>query len=141
MANEFKVIGKGMLKFSIFKIKIYEMTYLKDAINNERLMLEYKRDVEKKYSIKGWKEGFKYIIEKDKKYNEKAEWFYDNTVDFKKGDKLIIEKIKNKVSLLKNGIVLSQTEDETIAKMAFEPWLGEIPVDKELKNKLINNGK
>jgi hypothetical protein len=135
-ASDFKLIGKFLLEYSIFKIDVYEISYFKASDGSEKLVLDYKRDVEKKYSIKGWEEGLKYKL-KDRAYTEKAKWLLNNTIDLKEGDKFSVIKNKSKVTLQKNEIEIATIKDPLIAELAFEPWLGNVPVSMELKNSLL----
>lgn len=136
-STDLKLVGKALLEFSIFKIDIYEIAYYKTK-GAEELRMEYKRDVKKKHSILGWEEGLKRLL-KEKKYRSKAEWIYSNTPAMKKGDVFAIRKQGDTVQFLKNEQELASVEDEALAEMVFEPWLGTPPVDQKIKNKLLGN--
>lgn len=131
----FKQVGTYLLEYSIFKIDVYQITYSVGE-KYEELLLDYKVDVAKKHSLEGWKVGLKYKL-KDKAYEPKAQWLYDHTVDMKKGDKFKIAKNNGTLELTKNNEFLGKTTDPMIMELAFEPWLGEKPVDDKLKAALL----
>lgn len=128
-----------MLEYSIFKIDVYQISYFQGK-DTEKLVLDYRTDVEKKYSIEGWKVGLKDKLQ-DKNLESKIQWLYDHTVDLKKGDKLSLIKSSSQLEILKNDNLVGKTSDPVIIGLAFEPWLGEKPVDKELKAALLGKGK
>ncbi|GAB4419904.1 MAG: hypothetical protein OHK0056_30220 [Bacteriovoracaceae bacterium] len=135
-AMEYKQVGTYLLEYSIFKIDVYQITYFKNG-QSEKLELVYKTDVKKKYSQEGWRVGLKHLIDQED-MKEKINWLLDNSVDVKSGDKLSIIKTDDRVQLFKNDILLAQVQDKVIARLAFEPWLGEKPVSEELKKSLLN---
>ena len=87
-AAEYKMLGTYLLEYSIFKIDVYQISYFKSG-TSEKLVLDYKTGVEKKYSLEGWKVGLKHKLDQ-KVYQDKAQWLFDHTVDVSSGDKLII---------------------------------------------------
>jgi hypothetical protein len=135
-ADDYKFVGKFLLEYSIFKIDVYEISYFKSVNGKEKLVLDYKTNVKRKYSQEGWNVGLKHKA-KIEKYQNKTKWLLDNTVDLAKGDKLSIVREKDKVTLIKNDKKLATIEDPLVAALAFEPWLGEKPVSIELKNSLL----
>ncbi len=137
-AEELKLVGTALAEFSIFKIDVYQISYFKGA-EHEELHLDYKTNVKKKYSIMGWAEGLEPILEKNPEHKEKYNWIIDQVVDLKEGDLYVIKKRKAKVSMYKNSKLIGEIEDKIIASMVFEPWLGSVPVDKEIKRKLLKN--
>jgi hypothetical protein len=136
-ATDFKLMGSYLLEYSIFKIDIYVISYFKSS-NQEKLVLDYKTAVKKKYSIEGWKVGLKHKLT-DASINEKAQWLYDHSVDVEKGDKLIILKTTDYLEIYKNEELIGKTSDKMIMGLAFEPWLGEKPVKEELKGSLLKS--
>jgi hypothetical protein len=138
-ANDVKVVGKGLLEYSIFRIDIYHVTYLNNEdLSKETIVLDYKIDVKKEYSVEGWQEGLKYELLKNPQYKEDAKWLYNQSVDLKAGDKLKIIRENDTVSIYKNEILLAKTTNKNISKIVFSPWIGDQPVDLELKKKLLN---
>lgn len=135
IASEYKQIGTYLLEYSIFKIDVYQITYFK-AEDSEKLVLDYKVDVKREHSLEGWKVGLKHKL-KDKAYEPKVQWLYDHTVDMKKGDKFSLVKSKGTLELFKNSELMAKTTDPMILELAFEPWLGEKPVDDKLKKALL----
>lgn len=134
-ASDFKLIGTYLLEYSIFKIDIYQISYF-EGDKSQKLLLDYKTDVEKKYSIEGWKLGLKEKLT-DKNLEPKIQWLFDHTVDLVKGDKLSIVKSTNSLEIYKNEVLVGKTNDPLIIGLAFEPWLGEKPVDEKLKLALL----
>lgn len=138
-ASELKMIGTALAEFSIFNIDVYQISYYRGKDGHEELVLDYKVDVKRKYSIMGWEEGLKYFIKEKPSSQVKYDWIIEQVVDLKKGDKYVIRKEKERVSMIKNDKLIGQINDPIIASMVFEPWLGAIPVDEELKKKLLKN--
>lgn len=131
------LIGKALLEYSIFKIDVYEVSYYKGENSLEELHLDYKRDVVRKHSIAGWEKGFEPIIKKDPSMKEKLKWVMDKTVDYDKGDLVILRRVGDEVKILRNDKVIAETKDAVIASYLFAPWIGEEPIDKEIKQKLL----
>jgi hypothetical protein len=136
-ATELSLIGKGMLEYSIFNIDIYEVLYYKGSDGTEELVLDYQTNVKRKYSQKGWSVGLEPILEKNPAYKPKAQWILDQTVDLAKGDKMTLRRKKSQVTMLKNGQSIATIDDPIIAKILYEPWLGEVSVDEDLKQKIL----
>jgi hypothetical protein len=134
--QEFKLIGKALLEFSIFKYDIYEVSYYKSS-DSEKMIFDYKTDVEKDYSRQGWEKGLEPIVEKYPEYKKKAKWFSKNTFDVVEGDKMIIIRKGNSLTMFKNKDKVTEVTDDIIAKIAFEPWIGFKPVDDDIKRKLL----
>lgn len=60
--KDLKLVGKALLEYSIFGFDVYEISYFTSSNGqNAVLVLDYKRDLKKEYSIKGWEVGFKKI--------------------------------------------------------------------------------
>ena len=137
VAQERQMIGTALLEYSIFKIDIYQISYFKGPNGVEELELDYKTNVKREYSQEGWKVGLEPIIKAKDLKPEQIKWIYDNTVDLAKGDKLIIRKDKNQVTLLKNGQPVAEIKDDLIASLIHYPWLGDRPIDEKLKSKLL----
>lgn len=135
LGSEYKQVGTYLLEYSIFKIDVYQITYFK-AADAEKLVLDYKVDVEKKHSLEGWKVGLKHKLDKPE-YKEKAQWLFDHTVDMKKGDKFELVKSNGTLEFFRNSQSIGKTSDPVIVELAFEPWLGEKPVDDKLKASLL----
>jgi hypothetical protein len=138
-AKELKLVGTALAEFSIFKIDIYQVSYFRGPHDHEEIQLKYKRDIDKKYSIMGWEKGLSHLFKKDPIYVNKFQWISDQVVDLKKGDLYTIKKVQNTVSMLKNTTLLASIDDPIIASMVFEPWIGSPPVDKKLKDELLNS--
>lgn len=135
-ASEYKLVGTYLLEYSFFKIDVYQISYFKNG-SSEKLELDYKTDVKRKYSQEGWRVGLKHKIDVPE-LKEKVDWLLENTVDVSKGDKLVLVRTNNVIEIYKNDQLLAKTQDDQIAKLAFEPWLGEQPVSEDLKKALLN---
>lgn len=136
-ASELKLIGKSLLEFSIFKIDVYEIYFYKGENNLEEIHLNYKIDVEKKHSLTGWNKSLEHLTSKDPKLKSKLEWILSHTNDYSKGDKVILRRKASEVSLIQNDKLIAKTDDAAIASIIFEPWIGEKPIDKDIKRELL----
>ena len=136
--EDLKFRGKALIEVTIFKIDVYEASYRSNIkLNKTLLELKYLMNVEKKLSIKGWTEGFKPL---DKKiFKEAISWVEKNTNDMKKGDVFSMLIENKKVSLFHNGKFLASSTDPNVANIIHYPWIGDKPLDKEIKNKLLGN--
>jgi hypothetical protein len=134
-ASDYELVGSYLLEYSIFKIDVYQITYFKGK-NNEKLVLDYKTSVKKKYSIEGWKAGLKDKLQ-DKSLEAKVQWLFDHTTDLENGDQLTLIKSPTLLEIYKNEKLLGKTSDAVVIALAFEPWLGEKPVDDKLKLALL----
>ena len=138
-ASDLKLVGTALAEFSIFKIDVYQISYFKGKSGHEEMVLDYKTNVKKKYSIMGWEEGLEHVLKAKPEYKPKYDWIIGQVVDLKKGDKFVIRKNAEKVSMLKNDKLIGEITDPIIASLVFEPWIGSKPVDKDLKKKLLKN--
>ncbi len=134
-ASEFRLVGSHLLEYSMFKIDIYQISYFKSS-NAEKLVLDYKYPVKKEHSIEGWKVGLKHKINEEENL-KKAQWLFDHCYDLKKGDQLTLVKREGNLEIYLNDELKGKTKDEKILALAFEPWLGEAPVDLKLKDSLL----
>lgn len=131
------LIGKALLEYSIFKIDVYEASYYKGDDSLEELHLDYKRDVIRKHSIAGWEKGFEPIIKKDPSMKDKLQWVMDKTIDYDKGDLVILQRKGEQVKILRNDKIIAETKDAVVASYLFAPWIGEEPIDDDIKEKLL----
>lgn len=136
-ASAMKMIGTALAEFSVFKIDVYQISYFQGEVGQEKMVLDYKRDVEKKYSIMGWEKGLESVLEKNPSYRKQYDWIIKHTVDLKKGDQFKILRIQDKVSFYKNSSLIAESEDKVLAKLVFLPWIGVTPVDEDIKQKLL----
>jgi len=139
LASDFDLVGSYLLEYSVFKIDVYKISYFKGK-ETEKLVLDYKIDVKKEHSLEGWKVGLAHKM-KDDLFRQKAQWIFDHTSDAKKGDSFIIIKTGQLIEFQMNEKLLGKTTDPIIAELAFEPWLGEKPIDKNLKASLLGTNK
>lgn len=138
-ASELKLKGTALLEYSIFGIDIYQISYYSDENDHQEMLLEYKRDVAKKYSIEGWNVGLKSELDRSPTSEKKIQWILDHTKNVKEGDKFLIKKVKDQVSFWLNGKKIAQTRDSYLSNIIFSPWIGPNPIDQDLKQKLLGN--
>lgn len=134
-ASEEGFVGKYLLEYSLFKIDVYEIAYYKSK-DAERLVLDYKIDVKKEHSIQGWKVGLKHRLSHPE-YTQKIDWLLLHTADMEKGERLSLIKKNGTLEIHKNEKLIALTNDSKIVQIAFEPWLGDHPVDEKLKSALL----
>lgn len=133
-------IGSSKLEYGFFSIDLYNLSYFKNKNGQQRLLkLQYLRDIASKHSKKGWSEGFKSNLTKNRhKYSMQIRWILDNTPDMHKGDIFqIYLKGKNETLFIKNKKILAHSKDPKVQYLAHLPWLGPIPVDKGVKKELL----
>ena len=128
--------GEALIEVTIFKIDVYIASYFENAAGNEQaLELSYQIDVEKKHSVEGWTEGFK-PLDKEK-YKGAIQWVNDQTADMKKGDRFIIWKNGDLVRFYHNDKLSSEIRDKLVSEIVMFPWIGNEPLDKKVKKKLL----
>ncbi|MFZ8932862.1 MAG: chalcone isomerase family protein [Bacteriovoracaceae bacterium] len=136
--KDMKLVGKALLEYSIFGFDVYELSYYKNEQGNKSLLiLDYKRDLKKEYSIKGWEVGFEKNIQRKEYYSDSMNWLKENTPAVKEGDKLFIYREPNLVRIYKNKQLLAEKNDNKTAEIVFRPWLGQYPVDEDVKKSLL----
>lgn len=134
-ASNFKEVGKGILTYIFWDV--YEVTYLKsDNGQNEIMKIKYLRDIEQDLSKRGWTESLAHIKDADKQ----IEWLRESTVNIKKGDLLTLSRSNGEnVSISYNGKIISKkNNDKKLYRLIYEPWLGDKPVDEDLKQELLS---
>lgn len=135
----YKLIGSGLLEYSIFKIDVYRMAFYK-ALKSDCSLLKiiYEMDIEKKISNEGWYEGIKRNLKKEFiNYKKELQWLKEKTPDLKEKDQLIILRKNDMGFLIVNEKIIAKTQDRKISKLLHLPWLGPHPVDEELKKNLL----
>ena len=139
--NDYKLIGHSLLEYSIFKIDIYWISYYRGLKDNYSLLkIIYARDIEKDVSNQGWHQGFKNNLKENfVSYKKEISWLKSKTPDFKKNDTLILLKEGKVGYLIHNGVIKAKTDDRRILELLHLPWIGPIPVDKDLKSNLLGN--
>ncbi|MGK0367445.1 MAG: hypothetical protein ACI9QD_000580 [Thermoproteota archaeon] len=130
------LIGKGILTFSWFNIELYEIAYYKTK-HYKSLKLKFKKDISAYYLKQGWDSGLKHY-ERTNNNKIAIEWLKINTPDTKKNDciEYKISDDKN-VSFIYNGKTIAQTTIPEVKNMIHDSWIGDIPVDTDLKKKLL----
>lgn len=138
--DQYKLSGSALLEYGIFGIDIYKIAYYQATPEKSLMILHYERDIAKKYSIEGWKAGFVKNVDMTQ-YQEAINWFYENTPDIKKGDRLFllknIQNNTNQVAIIHNDKLVAKASGEKLAKLIHIPWIGPKPVDEGIKKKLF----
>jgi hypothetical protein len=132
--------GKGMLTFSVFNIKLYEIAYYIGDAEKKSMTLHYQKTIAAKHSRMGWEKGLKDNLSKkdyEGAYAGAVSWILEHTPDVKSGDCLVISKNKQKVTFVLNKIEIAQIDDSKISEIIFSPWIGENSVDEKIKNTLL----
>lgn len=132
--SDLRLIGKGTLSYFIWDV--YEVSYFKHSSDKvELLKIRYLRDIEKKLSQKGWQEALKHYDN----IESQLKAFVESSVDVKEGDIISIYKLNgDKVVIKKNDkVILERRDDKKLYSLAHAPWIGEYPVDFDLKRDLI----
>lgn len=132
--SELRLIGKGTLSYFIWDV--YEVSYFKNSSDDvELLKIRYLRDIEKKLSQKGWQESLKHYDD----IENQLKAFVESSVDVKEGDIISIYKLNgDQVVIKKNDkIILERKDDKKLYGLAHAPWIGEFPVDSDLKRDLL----
>ena len=75
----FTKLGEKLIEFSIFSIDVYVVSYYEKLTKSERearaINLNYKMNVSRSLSIKGWDEGFNWMNKTEKnKYEDAVKW-------------------------------------------------------------------
>jgi hypothetical protein len=124
--QEFKLKKHGLLTYSIFKIEIYQIAYYQNLQQNELLVLEYLRDIDREKSNQGWDHSLEEKAKNSPLLSEELKWLKENTVDMKKGDKLFIQidQLAKKVSLYKNRLLLNSKVSHELCSIVLSPWIG-----------------
>lgn len=132
------LVGRGVLTFSFLRIKVYEVEHHRPNPGSTFLRLRYLVDVSKERSAQGWDAGLGEWVAKDPaSLVSRLEWLKANTPDMPRGSTLEIHVQGDEVRLVKDGRELARRRDPLLASMALAPWIGERPVDPELKAKLL----
>ena len=132
-------LGSKLIEFSIFKIDVYVVSYHVDKKSESKAInLNYKMNVSKNLSIKGWEEGFKWMSDKEKiKFNSAVDWIRKSTVDLYKNDNLTIFVTKNMTILKRNNKTLAVSKDPLVSKIILTPWIGDKPIREDVKKALL----
>ncbi|MFG1492819.1 chalcone isomerase family protein [Halobacteriovorax sp. GFR7] len=133
-SDQLRLIGKGTLSYFIWDV--YEVSYFKNSSDKvELLKIRYLRDIEKKLSQKGWQEALKHYDN----IESQLKAFVESSVDVKEGDIISIYKLNgDKVVIKKNDkVILERRDDKKLYSLAHAPWIGEYPVDSDLKRDLL----
>lgn len=136
-ASDLKLIGKSLFEVTFFKIDVYEISYYKGSNDVQEIHLDYKRDVELKHSVKGWNLSLKHMTKKNPLLKEKINWILSHTSDYTKGDRVTLRKQADDVSIIKNNVLIASIKDKGVASIIHEPWIGEKPITKQIKNELL----
>ncbi len=134
----------GILKIDVYKISLYCDTASctqADILSNKgsyALQFIYQRDIKSKYSKKGWEKGLKKNLKKNYiNYIREVNWLKEITTDYKKNDEVILHVNRGKLTFHKNNEILAETKNAKLTEIIFLPWLGNNPINKAVKKKLL----
>lgn len=130
----FKLKGRASLTYYFWDV--YDINYLENSDKDIKVIkLKYLRDIDKDISQKGWSESLAHLKDSEKE----LKWFKKNCVDLKEGDELALYRIgSDKVRIEKNGkIITEETSSTKLNELIHYPWIGEKPIDKKIKKKLL----
>lgn len=138
--STFQLQGSAQLTYSWFRVRVYDLAYYTKSStsqNDELLLLKYHRDIPKKWSIRGWEEGLKKNFKNfPDQYQSQWQWFQKYTPEISRQDKLFLIRKGHQVTMKLNQEVLTTIEDEKLAEMILSPWIGENPIDADIKKNL-----
>lgn len=128
---------KGRAKLSYIFWDLYNLAYYQESPEVSNLRINYLRDIDNDKLNMGWEKGLKENIKNEITYQVVLSWLTKVTPSVKKGDCLDISINKEEVKISLNGKELAQNKDRNIASYVLSPWLGENPVDSDVKKKLL----
>ena len=119
------------------------MKNIKPLGNKARAInLNYKMNVSRSLSIKGWDEGFKWMNEDEKnKYKEAVNWIHKSTVDLLKRDNLTIFVVEGITTLKRNNKTIAVSQDPLVGEIILSPWVGDKPIREDVKKALLENSE
>ena len=138
----FTKLGEKLIEFSIFSIDVYVVSYYekvsKDVSKARAINLNYKMNVSRSLSIKGWDEGFKWMNKAEKnKYEKAVKWIHDSTGDLLKRDNLTIFVVEGITTLKRNNKTIAVTADPLVGEIILGPWVGEKPIREDVRKALL----
>ncbi len=137
-SKDFKKVGNALLEYSIFGIDVYDISYYQNEMGDKAfLILDYKLDLKKEYSVKGWDVGFEKNVQRKDYYKDAMAWLREHTPAVEDGDQVILYRESELARIYKNGKLIIEKKDNKIPEIIFRPWLGQHPVDEDVKNKLL----
>jgi hypothetical protein len=139
---DFTKLGEKLIEFSIFSIDVYVVSYYEKTPSikpkGRAINLNYKMNVSKNLSIKGWEEGFKWMTKSDlKRYKDAISWIYNSTVNLLKGDNLTIFVVDGETIFKKNLKTISVSHDPLVGEIVLSPWVGKKPIREDVKKALL----
>lgn len=124
-------VGFWPLRFKVYKVK----RSLSDK--EEVLSFKYLRDVDQDLSCEGWKQSLERMLSLDE-IKDQIKLLCSQVPDIKEGDLLKISKLEeqNLVISLSEKTLIKST-DKKLLDIIFLPWLGEKPIDDQMKKDLL----
>lgn len=132
--------GSGVLEYLIWDV--YEVSFYNSQANqgDSLIKIKYLIDLDKEKSVKGWIEGLEPVKLTDPEYAQAIKWLKENTQNVKDGDTIEYWKISpSTVYILKNKKIVAKSKKDSVFRLVHYPWIGEFPVDVNLKSKLLSN--
>ena len=138
----FTKLGEKLIEFSIFSIDVYVVSYFEKTSSTKpkgrAINLNYKMNVSKSLSIKGWEEGFKWMTKSDlKRYKGAIKWIKGSTVNLLKGDNLTIFVVDGETTFKRNFKTISFSDNPLVGEIVLSPWIGKKPIREDVKKALL----
>lgn len=133
LAEDFKLSGKAKLEYSIFYIDVYDLELRVNSQGHKKLKLTFLTDMKKEWLNEGWDKTLTMVSDSDLK------WIKHVTPKAKKGESLEITSIADQVTLFFNTKELAKRQSPELAKFILSPWIGDKPIKKSIKEKLLKN--
>lgn len=100
-------------------------------------MMEFLRDVDARKLRKGWEDGFKKNYRNIDSIKDAIETFNASMTDVKKGQKIILDFIGNRVDFQYSSARKIQIEGQEFQRALLSVWLGPEPPNEDLKRRLL----
>jgi len=139
--KDLPLVGKGVLTFNIFPFSwdVYEVSYHKDQKSREKLHFRFLRDVEAKHLKQAWAEGLEQTLgEKAKEYLNQTQMLADKTPSVVENQTMTLLIENGKLKYLVDNELKLEIKNPQFSKGVLNIWLGEDPVDEDLRDQLLN---
>lgn len=127
--------GEALVEVGPFGLDVYIARFFDSGTGLKLIELEYLRDVMQKFSLMGWDKGL--AVFDAAVYQDAVVWIKEKTPDIKEGDRFTVRVDQMRTTIWLNGEVIGETNDPVVAQIILSPWVGEHPVDENVKQKLL----
>ncbi len=129
--------GEALVEVGPFGLDVYIARFFDSGTGLKLIELEYLRDVMRKFSMMGWDKGL--AVFDTAVYRDAVDWIKEKTPDIKEGDRFTVRVDQMRTTIWLNGNVIGETNDPVVAQIILSPWIGEQPVDENVKQKLLGS--